>query len=45
MTALAKIEIDKKAFHGDGSMIKFECQTKAAIQSGFIVLFEGKYHA
>ncbi len=45
MTPIAKIEINKKAFQGDGSTIKFEYQTEAAIQSGFVVLFEGKYHA
>ena len=45
MSTNTKIEIDKKVFKGDGSTTKFEYQTEAAIQSGFVVLFEGKYHA
>ncbi|MEY3171437.1 MAG: hypothetical protein RJA27_517 [Pseudomonadota bacterium] len=45
MSTNTKIEIDKRAFQGDGSTTKFEYQTEDAIQSGFVVFFEGKYHA
>ena len=45
MSANVKIEIDKKDFQGDGSTVKFEYQKASATQSGFAVLFEGKYHA
>ena len=45
MSANVKIEIDKKDLQGDGSTVKFEYQKASATQSGFAVLFEGKYHA
>ena len=45
MSSSVKIEIDKKAFQGDGSTVKFEYQKASGIQSGFAVLFQGKFHA
>ena len=45
MSTNTKIEIDKKALQGEGSTIKFEYQKEATIKSGFVVFFEGKYHA
>ncbi len=45
MTEKKKIIIDKKNFQGDGSTSKFELEIKTDTQSGFVVFFEGKYHA
>jgi nitrite reductase/ring-hydroxylating ferredoxin subunit len=45
MNEIVKIEIVKKDFQGDGSTVKFEYQKETASQSGFVVLFEGKYYA
>ena len=45
MSTLKKIEIEKKAFLEDGSTIKFTCERNTIIESGFVVFFEGQYHA
>ena len=45
MSSNVKIEIDKKDFQGDSSTVKFKYQIAPEMQSGFVVLFEGKYHA
>jgi hypothetical protein len=45
MITNTKIEIDKKVFQGNGTTIKFEYQKEDVIKSGFVVYFEGRYHA
>ena len=45
MSEHVKIEIVKNDFQGNGSTVKFEYQKETAAQSGFVILFEGKYHA
>jgi len=45
MNVNVKIEIDKQAFSGSSSTVRFEYQTQNAKQSGFVVFFEGEYYA
>lgn len=39
------IEVKKKELIGEGSTVKFEYQKEGVTQSGFVVFFEGQYHA
>lgn len=39
------IHIDKKTLPHDGATSKFEYEKEGVSQSGFVVFFEGQYHA
>jgi nitrite reductase/ring-hydroxylating ferredoxin subunit len=45
MSEHVKIEIVKNDFQGNGSTVKFEYHKETVTQSGFVIFFEGKYHA